>query len=384
MFRLDSLALVSMSSFAVLWAVTVAAAPRRDREGPGRWELICLLAGTLLAYAAAELPVFLAGWTLTVLPYWRGGQRGPRLALAAGTALLALGCLLTTLPNAAGYAPVAFGAFVLAVLLRKGIFPVHFWTLDAFEHLRLPALGLFLNSHLGGYLLIRFAIPQFPGLAAEWLPQVSLLALVTSVFMAVAGLAVAQPRRVLGLLWISQGSFILAGFATSTQEGITGALLHWWVVAFATTGMISIYRSLEARTTAVRSQSGFQGLGAHAPRLAVFFAVCGLALVGLPGTLGFVAEDLLFHGALEAHPLLGVALPLATALNAITVLRLFVTLFMGKRAIHVPAIPDALPAERLAFTVVVLLLVFGGLAPAVLVALRTPSAAGLARLLAGS
>ena len=381
MLHLDSLALVSMGSFAVLWAITVAAAPRRDREGPCRWELLCLLAGTLLAYAAAELPVFLAGWMLTGLPHWRGGPRGPRLALAASTALLALGCVLTALPNAAAYAPLTFGAFVLAVLLRKGIFPVHFWTLDAFEHLRLPSLGLFLNSHLGGYLLIRFAIPQFPGLAAEWLPDVSLLALVTSVFMAVAALAATQPRRVLGLLWISQGSFILAGLATNTQEGITGALLHWWVVAFSTTGMMSVYRSLEARTTRVRSQGGFHGLGAHAPRLAVFFAVCGLGLVGLPGTLGFVAEDLLFHGALEAHPLLGIALPLATALNAITVLRLFVTLFMGKRAIHVPVIPDALPGERVAYTLVVLLLVFGGLMPAVLVALRTPSAAGLARLL---
>ncbi len=369
MFRLDSLALVSMGSFAILWAVTVAAAPRRDREGSKLLELICLLAGTLLAYAAAEVPVFLAGWAITVWPFWRGERPGPRLALAAGTVPLAIGAALMTVPD---YAPAAFPALVLAVLLRKGIFPLHFWTLDAFEHLRLPALGLLLNSHLGGYLLIRFAIPAFPALAAEWLPTVSLLALTTSVLMAVAALAETHARRVLGLLWLSQGAFILAGLATKTEEGITGALLQWWVVAFAMTGLTSVYRSLEARTTAVREQTGFQGLGAHAPRLAVFFAVCGFALVGLPGTLGFVAEDLLFHGSLKAHPLLGVALPLATALNAITMLRLFVTLFMGKRAIHVPPIPDALPAERIALTVVVVLLVLGGVAPSLLIALRTP------------
>ena len=380
MFRLDSLALVSMGSFAILWAVTVASAPRRDREGAGRWELICLLAGTLLAYAAADIRVFLAGWALTVWPYFRGERPGPRLALAAGTVPLTIAATLMTMPD---FAPIAFGAFILAVLLRKGIFPLHFWTLNAFEQFRLPALGLILNSHLGGYLLIRFVIPQFPALSAEWLPVVSWLALSTSVLMAVAGLAEAQPRRVLGLLWLSQGSFVLAGLATKTEEGITGALIHWWVVAFAMTGLISIYGSLEARTSGVRARSGFQGLGAHAPRLAVFFGVCGFALVGLPGTLGFVAEDLLFHGALKAHPLLGVALPLATALNAITMLRLFVTLFMGKRAIHVPPIPDALPAERAAFTVVVVLLVFGGLAPALLIALRTDSAIGLARLLTG-
>lgn len=380
-FQFDSLALVSIASYAVLWAVTVAAAPRRDREGRGLWDLMWLLAGTLLAYAAANVLVFSIGWMLTVWRFLPGERLGGRIAFGISTALVGLGAAMMLWPGAS--APYAFGAFILAVLLRKGIFPTHFLTIDAFESMRLPALGLYLNSHLGGYLLIRFVIPRFPALAAEWLPIVSLLALVTSVYMAIAALADTQPRRILGLLWLSQGSFVLAGLATRTQEGITGALIHWWVVAFAMTGLLSIYGSLEARIATVRSQTGFHGLGAHAPRLAVYFAVCGLALVGLPGTLGFVAEDLLFHGALKAHPLLGVALPLATALNAITVLRLFATLFLGKRAVHVPQIPDALPAERAAFTVVIVLLVFGGLLPALLIALRTDSAVALARLLAG-
>jgi len=374
--QLDSLALISIASYAVLWAVTVAAAPRRDREGRGLWDLVWLLAGTLLAYAAANVHIFAVGWMLTVWRFLPGERLGARIAFGVSTLLVALAAMAVD-------TPYAFGAFLLAMLLRKGIFPTHFLTIEAFESLRLPALSLYLNSHLGGYLLIRFVIPQYPQLAAEWLPIVSLLALITSVYMAIAALADTQPRRVLGLLWLSQASFVLAGLATRSQEGITGALIHWWVVAFAMTGLISIYGSLEARISTIRSQTRFHGLGAHAPRLAVYFAVCGLALVGLPGTLGFVAEDLLFHGALKAHPLLGVALPLATALNAITVLRLFTTLFLGKRAVHVPPIPDALPAERVAFTVVIVLLVFGGLLPALLIALRTDSAVALARLLAG-
>jgi NADH-quinone oxidoreductase subunit M len=126
----------------------------------------------------------------------------------------------------------------------------------------------------------------------------------------------------------------------------------------------------------------YLGLGAHAPRLACFFAVFGLALVGLPGTLGFVAEDLLFHGGLTAQPLIGVALPLATALNAITVFRLYSTLFLGRRAIHAIPIADAVFRERVGLAVTVVLLVAGGLVPSVLVSLRTPSAAGLAALLA--
>jgi NADH-quinone oxidoreductase subunit M len=91
------------------------------------------------------------------------------------------------------------------------------------------------------------------------------------------------------------------------------------VVAFAATAMLSVYRSLEVRNSEVESPQGYLGLGFHAPRLAVFFAIAGLALIGMPGTLGFAAEDLLFHGSIESHPLLGIGLPLATALNAITV-----------------------------------------------------------------
>ena len=377
MIRLDWLAVVSMASFAVLWVVAVAAAPRRDREGKGLWDLACVLAGTMLAYAAAELQVFLAGWALTAVPFWRGTNRGPKIAMAASTALLAMGAVLAK----TDFASAAFGVLLLAVVLRKGIFPAHLWTLEAFERLQLPTVGLALNSHLGGYLLIRFLMPLFPDLAVKWLPEVSLLALVTSVFMAVAALAETHPRRLLGLLWISQGSFVLAGLATMTEEGITGALVHWWVVAFAMTGMMAVYRSLEARSTSVRAELSFLGLGAHAPRMAVFFALCGLALVGLPGTLGFVAEDLLFHGALKSHPWLGVALPLATALNAISMLKLFLMLFTGKRAIHVPPVPDALPWERLALTVAVLLLILGGVVPTLLISLRTPSALDLVHVL---
>lgn len=117
------------------------------------------------------------------------------------------------------------------------------------------------------------------------------------------------------------------------------------------------------------------------PRLAVFFAVCGLALVGLPGTLGFAAEDLLFHGALESHPLLGLALPVATALNAITILRLFARLFLGRPVTAVADVPDARPRERWALSLCVVLLVLGGLFPQVPVSLGQPAADTVTALL---
>lgn len=386
MFLFDSLTLVSIASFLALWALAAAASPNRDLDGTGRAALGFLLGGTLLAYSAATLPVFFAGWALTIVPFVFHGKdhrNGARLALVASTLLLGIGALLLEQPSGDS-GPIAFTCLMTATLLRKGIVPFHFWTIDAFENTSLLPLSLLLNSHLGAYLLIRFTIPLMPETAVHALPFVSALALCTAVFMAVAALAEPVPRRILAMLGVSQASFILAGFENKTQEGITGALLHWWVVAFAMGGLCAVYRALEARSTTVFAPRGYLGFGVHTPRLAVFFAVCGLTLVGLPGTLGFAAEDLLFHGALEASPVLGMALPVATALNAISMFRLFSTLFLGRRASQTTPIPDARLRERVALAGVVLLLIGGGLAPGLLIALRTQSALSLVQLLSRS
>jgi NADH-quinone oxidoreductase subunit M len=277
---------------------------------------------------------------------------------------------------------VAFVLIATAAVVRKGVFPFHFWVPQAFEKGSLPLLSLFLNSHLGAYVLIRFAESHYPAVASQSLSMIGTLAILTSLYGAILAIVSKRPRRILSLLCLSQAAFILAGLENRNVEGITGALLHWWVVAFATTGLLSVYRAIEVRTSEADSNRGLLGLGFHAPRLAVFFAICALALVGLPGTLGFVAEDLLFHGSLESHPLLGIALPLATALNAITALRLLANLFLGRRGTHVAPIPDASLRERWALTVPVALLVIAGIAPALLVSLRTPSAEWIASLLA--
>ena len=108
----------------------------------------------------------------------------------------------------------------------------------------------------------------------------------------------------------------------------------------------------------------------HAPRLAVSFCVFGLALVGLPGTLSFCSQDLLIHGTLMSHPVTGVVLPIATAMNAVTVFRLFARLFLGKRRTGFTHMADALPRERWTLAAGVLFVVVGGLFPNLIVGQR--------------
>jgi NADH-quinone oxidoreductase subunit M len=164
----------------------------------------------------------------------------------------------------------------------------------------------------------------------------------------------------------------------STQaDAITGALVHWQVVVVATSILTAVYTGLEARLTRPIDGQEYLGLGKTAPRLAVFFLISGLALVGLPLTLGFPAEDLLLHGTLETHPQLGIVLPIVTALNAFSVMRLFTSLFLGQPGRAALAMTDALPRERWVLTLAILFLVLGGLYPGIFVHLPERAAKNL-------
>ncbi len=376
---LDPFALGALALLALLALITVVSAPRQDRRSRvWRWSIALVVAGNAIAYAAVSPWIFALGWTLTIVPMWLDDDAYPtavRLPHVVSTLALVGGVVASTRPG------LSFFLLVLAALVRKGGLPFHYWVTGAFERGSLSYLNLLLNGHLGAYLVVRVAATTAVRSDASVLALVGALAAVTAVATALAALVRTSTRRTLGLLCVSQAAFIMAGLASLTEEGIMGAMLHWWAMALATTGVLVVYRAIEVRTSAANDGRDMLGLGTHAPRLAVFFTVSALALVGLPGTLGFVAEDLLFQGSLASHPLVGLCLPVATALNGISAFRVAMRLFAGRRAVHTPLIPDATTRERWALTLPLLLLVAGGLVPRVLVALHAPAAHRLAQLL---
>ena len=262
-----------------------------------------------------------------------------------------------------------FWLLVVAVIFRKGICPAHAWVADAAENGPAIPTALLLNGHFGALLVAKLIVPLFPDAARNLFPVLSYLALATALYVAIRALIENSPRRLLAFIALSQSACILAGLESRTLEGITGALVHWFVVTASTMGLFGILRLLEVRFGENLTASRHLGLAEHAPRLAVFFLVLGLALVGLPGTLSFCSQDLLIHGTLASHSLTGLLLPIAIAMNAISILRLFVRLFLGKRRTGFTVMADALPRERWALTAAVLFVVLGGLFPKAIIAL---------------
>jgi NADH-quinone oxidoreductase subunit M len=366
---------------ALLTLVTLMVAPKRDLGGASVAGILLILVGTSLAYSAGTLAGMVLGWWLTCVPGMMGafGPRKDKLALGVQV----LGCVvLTAAAGLTGFGEanfehaevLAFALLMSAVALRKGVFPAHSWVLDAYDRGPLLPNALLFNGHLGAMILLRAESTHLVGAAQDILEWVSLGALGTALFASVAAIAQKRPRRILALLTVSQSAFVLAGLGSRNVEGITGSLVHWLVVSVATTGLVCVLRAVEARRADAMAGDESLGLAVRAPRLAVFFLVCGLALVGLPGTLGYCAEDLLFHGALESHPILGLSLLMATALNAIHLVRLYSQLFLGRRLDEVPVVPDAMPRERWALAACVVFLVTAGVLPGKLIAWRAASA----------
>ncbi|MEJ7606533.1 MAG: proton-conducting transporter membrane subunit [Bryobacteraceae bacterium] len=388
--RLDDVAALPAFLFAAVMLAAFTTAPERDAGGSTCAALLTALSGTLIIYTAEAMAIVFVGWILSMAPLFKrstGSNRHrvyerPVVMLLLSAGLLGVAAALLTFGEVGVVAPWAFGLAVTAALIRSGIFPFHSWMITAFEEEKMLSVISLASAQAGAFLIVRLAAPGFAEPARFVLPFLSALALFSTVLMAFMALGEIVPRRILGLVIVSQSGFIISGLELSNIQGITGALVHWLAVSASTAGLLIVLRALEVRYGWLGGEP-FLGLGTRAPRFAVLFLLFALALVGLPGTLGFCGEDLLFHGAIESHPVLGLALPLATAISAVQLFRLFSRLFLGKRGIHVPAIADCLPRERWALTALALFLLAGGFAPYFVIQSRIGPARSIADVLVG-
>jgi NADH-quinone oxidoreductase subunit M len=412
LFVVDALNAIPLPLFTALALGVAAFAPKRKLTSHWLAGLLWLSATTSAAYVANNLVVFVLGWAGSVAPFLltrvfarpilnansepaldahstinhRAIPRFAQIILSTSVVSLCIGIalLVYAVPQANWHDAlslslartgdtqllfVAFAFLMLAVILRKGIFPAHSWVVTSFEQGSLLPVTLLVNGHLGAFLVARIVLPLLPNVAHDAWPLFSNLGLLTAAYAALLGVVARHPRRLFALVAISQSAFLLTGLESNTAIGMAGSLVLWQVVAVSTTVLAAVYTGLEARLGATLETSSFLGLAAGAPRLAVFFAAGGLALVGLPLTLGFPAEDLLLQGTLATNPTLGIVLPLVTAINAFSVVRLFARLFLGRPIAAAHHLADALPREQWILTAALVFLLLGGLFPAPLIRL---------------
>jgi NADH-quinone oxidoreductase subunit M len=267
---------------------------------------------------------------------------------------------------------------VIAALVRKGIVPFHAWVPEVFDHGRLGPAILFNAPQLGAYMTVVLIVPRA---SPDMLRVIAILALGTAVYGAALALVQTSARRACGYLFMSQSALVMAGLDCTSVSALAGGLLVWLSAGMAFAGLARAVLVLEARRGRL-DLTTYHGGYERMPLLAISFLAMGLACTGFPGTLGFVGQELLVDGAVDAFPVMGFGVIIASALTGLAVLRMYFSLFCGRpdRRAHSSLRLGLTPREAWTFVALVTTLIGFGLVPRPIVDSRFAASEDILRL----
>lgn len=253
---------------------------------------------------------------------------------------------------------VGLVVLTIGLLIRCGVIPVHGWQIDLVERASFGTTILYLVPLAGVYGLVRLVLPTAPGWVLQWIAIVSLI---TAVYAAGMALVQNSPRKLFAYLLISNSSLLLVGLETVTPLGLTGSLSLWMSQGFSLAAFGMTVRAIEGRVGRV-SLAHFQGLYEQMPLLGGFFLLAGLASIGFPGTVGFVAYELLIEAVIDVYSYSGVLVVIVMAINGIAVMRSYFRLFTGHAAVATISMQPRW-YERTAIIVFSVFILMGGFVP---------------------
>jgi len=378
---IDGITAVLLPYVSLVELAILLVAPRRALERAAVTRLLFGAAATFAMLLTSHPLVMILLWVVTALTTWSsvrstpGGTSAARvfaIAMIVAAICMAGGTLLLLVDPpwgvAAGWVGAVGGWLVaVAVLIRKGIFPFHSWYPTLFNGAPMSTALAATMPQIAAYTAVRLLIGHVDhpeGVAAE-LVVLSQLALITAAYGAALAIVQRDLRSLIGTLAMSQSAIVLAGLAGTLPMELNGAFCVWISSGLAITGIGLVSWALESRAGPIRLDTP-QGRFWDAPSLAAFFLLFGLASIGLPGTLSFVADDLIVSGSLDEQLHAGLLVIISTVLSGIAMMRGWFHVFGG------PVVTDGarhaiLPRERVAFTALLAALFLLGLWPSPLV-----------------
>ncbi|MCL7418994.1 MAG: monovalent cation/H+ antiporter subunit D family protein, partial [Halalkalicoccus sp.] len=273
------------------------------------------------------------------------------LFVATGT--LNMVDLATAIPQQAGYGnPLILTAFAFVFVgfaIKIALFPLHTWQPDAYQRAPDGATPLIaaLVSTVSAYALFRLVYTVFTVEFLVSIPHASEVVLTVGSISVLAGsaLAVMQRRvkRMLAYSSVSQFGLVVLAYGLMNDTALVGALVHLIGHAIMKGGLFLAVGTIAAGTGA-RTVEEYAGLAKRMPFVAGSLAVLGIALVGVPPSIGFLGKWFIAVGAVEAG-----AWPVAVVIFLSTMLTLgYIARLLEKMYFTPPASGAYTPADPLA------------------------------------
>ena len=253
--------------------------------------------------------------------------------------------------------------FFVAFAVKLPMVPFHTWLPDA--HTEAPTAGSVILAGLmlktGGYGLLRFVVPLFPGAAHAFAPVAQSLAVIGIIYGAVMAFSQTDLKRIVAYTSVSHLGFVLFGIFSWNALALQGAVMTMICHGLSTGALFVLVGGLQERLH-TRDIGRMGGIWTAAPRLSAATLFFSLASLGLPGLGDFVGEFLVLIGSYQVNVTLTVIASLGILASTFYALRMMQKAFFGPET-HSFRIADLNPREGLMAGVMIAGLLWLGIFP---------------------
>lgn len=195
-------------------------------------------------------------------------------------------------------------AFFLSFAVKMPLLPFHVWLPEA--HSEAPTAGSVILAgvllKLGGFGFLRYSVGMFPEASAFFTPFIFSVSVFGVIYASITTLQQVDLKKIIAYSSVGHMALVTIGIFSCNSQGIIGSILLMLSHGIVSAALFLCVGILYERhqTRIIRYYSG---LIHTMPLFSVFFFCFSLANIGLPGTVSFIGEFLVFVGCFEINSL---------------------------------------------------------------------------------